>query len=41
LVLGASCSEGDGGAPRLDVVHTTSIEDGLYEDEIDYTTEAF
>jgi len=34
-------NEGDGGAPRLDVVHTTSIEDGLYEDEIDYTTEAF
>ena len=26
---------------RLDVVHTTSIEDGLYEDEVDYTTQAF
>jgi branched-chain amino acid transport system substrate-binding protein len=26
---------------RLAVVHTTSIEDGLYEDEVDYTTMAF
>ncbi len=25
---------------RLDVVHTTSIEDTLYEDEVDYTTQA-
>jgi len=24
---------------RLDVVHTTTIEDGLYEDEVDYTTQ--
>ncbi len=29
---------GDG---RLDVVHTASIEDGLYEDEVDYTTQSF
>jgi branched-chain amino acid transport system substrate-binding protein len=26
---------------RLDVVHTTSIEDGLYPDEVDYTTMSF
>jgi branched-chain amino acid transport system substrate-binding protein len=26
---------------RMNVVHTTSIEDGLYEDEVDYTTMAF
>lgn len=26
---------------RLDVVHTTSIEDGLYPDEVDYTTHPF
>ena len=26
---------------KLDVVHTTSIEDGLYPDEVDYTTQAF
>ena len=26
---------------RLAVVHTTSIEDGLYEDEVDYTKMAF
>jgi branched-chain amino acid transport system substrate-binding protein len=26
------------GGARLDVVHTTSIEDGLYPDEVDYTT---
>jgi len=26
---------------RLDVVHETRIEDGLYEDEVDYTTQAF
>lgn len=25
----------------LDVVHTTSIEDGLYADEVDYTTQPF
>ena len=24
---------------KLDVVHTTSIEDGLYPDEVDYTTQ--
>ena len=29
---------GDG---RLDVVHTASIEDGLYEDEVDYTRQSF
>ena len=29
---------GDG---RLDVVHTASIEDGRYEDEVDYTTQSF
>ena len=34
-------NEGETGAPRLDVVHTTSIEDGLYEDEVDYTTRSF
>jgi branched-chain amino acid transport system substrate-binding protein len=26
---------------RLNVVHTTSIEDGLYPDEVDYTTQPF
>ncbi len=26
---------------RLDVVHTTSIEDGMYPDEVDYTSMAF
>lgn len=26
---------------RLDVVHVTDIEDGLYEDEVDYTTQSF
>ena len=26
---------------RLEVVHTTSIEDGLYPDEVDYTTQPF
>ena len=26
---------------RLNVVHTTSIEDGLYPDEVDYTTMPF
>jgi branched-chain amino acid transport system substrate-binding protein len=26
---------------KLAVVHTTSIEDGLYPDEVDYTTQAF
>lgn len=26
---------------RLNVVHTTSIEDTLYEDEVDYTTQSF
>ena len=26
---------------KLDLVHTTSIEDTLYEDEVDYTTQAF
>ncbi len=26
---------------RLDVKHTTSIEDGLYPDEVDYTTQSF
>ena len=26
---------------KLNVVHTTSIEDGLYPDEVDYTTHAF
>ncbi len=29
------------GGNRLDVVHTTSIEDGLYPDEVDYTTRSF
>ena len=26
---------------KLDVVHTTTIEDGLYPDEVDYTTMPF
>ncbi len=26
---------------KLNVVHTTSIEDGLYPDEVDYTTQPF
>lgn len=26
---------------KMVVVHTTSIEDGMYEDEVDYTTQAF
>jgi branched-chain amino acid transport system substrate-binding protein len=26
---------------RLNVVHTTSIEDGMYADEVDYTTQSF
>jgi branched-chain amino acid transport system substrate-binding protein len=26
---------------RMNVVHTTSIEDGLYPDEVDYTTQPF
>ncbi|MBX2855425.1 MAG: ABC transporter substrate-binding protein [Rhodobacteraceae bacterium] len=26
---------------RLNLVHTTSLEDGLYEDEVDYTTKSF
>jgi len=26
---------------KLNVVHSTSIEDGLYEDEVDYTTQSF
>jgi branched-chain amino acid transport system substrate-binding protein len=34
-----SISKVEGG--KLAVVHTTSIEDGLYEDEVDYTTMAF
>ena len=34
-----SISKVEGG--RLAVVHTTSIEDGLYEDEVDYTTMPF
>jgi branched-chain amino acid transport system substrate-binding protein len=34
-----SISKVEGG--RLDVVHTTSIEDGLYPDEVDYTTMSF
>jgi len=25
---------------KLEVVHTTSIEDGMYEDEVDYTTQS-
>jgi len=34
--------ETEGGTgTRLEVVHTTSIEDGLYEDEVDYTTRDF
>ena len=34
-----SISKVEGG--RLNVVHTTSIEDGLYPDEVDYTTMPF
>ena len=34
-----SISKVEGG--RLNVVHTTSIEDGLYPDEVDYTTMSF
>ena len=26
---------------KLAVVHTTSLEDGLYPDEVDYTTQPF
>ena len=33
--------EGEGGAARLEVVHTTTIEEGLYPDEVDYTTRDF
>ena len=28
-------------AGRLDVVHKTAIEDGFYDDEVDYTTQSF
>ena len=35
----STISKVEGG--KLAVVHTTSIEDGLYPDEVDYTTQSF